>query len=89
VNYAFLMSNHPPSIEASFTRHDIDREIPRTPKEIYELNRMMTGKMREAFGEDVVIVPSIGKHPVRPRRSVSKHYSRIFQETTTFGVSTS
>ncbi|KAJ9103657.1 hypothetical protein QFC19_004232 [Naganishia cerealis] len=42
-------------------RHDIDREIPRTPKEIYDLNRMMAGKMRETFGEDVVIIPSIGK----------------------------
>jgi endopolyphosphatase len=41
-------------------RHDIDREVPRTPKEIYELNRMMAGKMRETFGENVVIVPSIG-----------------------------
>jgi endopolyphosphatase len=41
-------------------RHDIDREIPRTPKEIYELNRMMAGKMKETFGEDVVVVPSIG-----------------------------
>jgi endopolyphosphatase len=44
----------------SLSRHDIDREIPRTPKEIYELNRMMAGKMRETFGENVVIVPSIG-----------------------------
>lgn len=48
----------------SLVRHDIDREIPRTPKEIYELNRMMAGKMRETFGENVIVVPSIGKQPV-------------------------
>lgn len=42
-------------------RHDIDREIPRTPGEIYELNRMMVRKMRETFGADMPVIPSMGE----------------------------
>lgn len=45
-------------------RHDLDREVPRTPGEIYDLNRMMTRGLREAFGEGVVIVPSIGNNDI-------------------------
>lgn len=45
-------------------RHDLDREVPRTPGEIYDLNRMMTRGLREAFGDKVVIVPSIGNNDI-------------------------
>ncbi|KAJ9114260.1 hypothetical protein QFC22_005712 [Naganishia vaughanmartiniae] len=68
-------------------RHDIDREIPRTPKEIYELNRMMTGKMRETFGEDVVIVPSIGNNDIWPHNilqpgpnAVTNEFSNVWSD---------
>jgi hypothetical protein len=47
-------------------RHDIDRQYPRTPKEIYELNRMMAGRMSDVFGsKGVKVVPSMGNN-VRP-----------------------
>ena len=45
-------------------RHDIDSEIPRTPTEINELNRMMVRRMKETFGDDVVIVPSLGNNDI-------------------------
>jgi hypothetical protein len=45
-------------------RHDIDSEIPRTPSEINQLNRMMVRRMKETFGEDVVVVPSRGNNDI-------------------------
>ncbi|KAG7527447.1 hypothetical protein FFLO_06927 [Filobasidium floriforme] len=47
-------------------RHDIDSSIPRTPSEINDLNRMMVRRMRETFGEDVVVVPSLGNNDIYP-----------------------
>ncbi|KAI5451729.1 Endopolyphosphatase, variant 2 [Naganishia albida] len=68
-------------------RHDIDREIPRTPKEIYELNRMMAGKMRETFGENVIVVPSIGNNDIWPHNilqpgpnAVTNEFSNIWSD---------
>lgn len=47
-------------------RHDIDRDIPRTPQEIYTLNRYMVDKMQETFGKKIVLVPSIGNNDIYP-----------------------
>lgn len=42
-------------------RHDNDRKLPRTTKEIYELNRIMARKMESVFlSKGVPVVPSIG-----------------------------
>jgi hypothetical protein len=45
-------------------RHDNDRRHPRTPREIYDLNRMVAGWMREAFTRrGIPVIPSIGVCP--------------------------
>jgi len=61
-------------------RHDIDRQVPRTPKEIYELNRMMVSKMEDTFGKDVVIVPSVGNNDVYPHNVFAPGPSSITEE---------
>ena len=44
-------------------RHDNDRKLPRTPKEIYDLNRRMAAKMKEVFlSKGIPVVPSLGMH---------------------------
>jgi hypothetical protein len=41
--------------------HDYDRKMPRTPAEIYELNRGIAGRMEEIFTKrGVPVVPSLG-----------------------------
>jgi hypothetical protein len=52
-------------------RHDIDSSVPRTPSEINDLNRMMVRRMRETFGEDVVVVPSLGNNDIYRESAVS------------------
>ncbi|KAI0796639.1 Metallo-dependent phosphatase-like protein [Abortiporus biennis] len=48
-------------------RHDNDRKLPRTTKEIYELNRMMTSKMENAFlKKGIPVIPSIGNNDIWP-----------------------
>ncbi|KAI9632969.1 Metallo-dependent phosphatase-like protein [Dioszegia hungarica] len=47
-------------------RHDIDRSLPRTPREITALNEFMANKMLDAFGPEVVIVPSLGNNDIYP-----------------------
>ena len=43
-------------------RHDNDRELPRTPGEIYELNRAISRRMEEVFvRRGVPVVPCLGK----------------------------
>jgi hypothetical protein len=42
---------------AQLFRHDIDRSLPRTPKEIFSLNEAMVAKMRKAF-PGIPVVPS-------------------------------
>jgi len=45
-------------------RHDIDRKNPRTPKNIYELNRAMAKRMEEVFlSRGIPVVPTIGERP--------------------------
>ncbi|ORY34959.1 Metallo-dependent phosphatase-like protein [Naematelia encephala] len=58
-------------------RHDIDRETPRTPSEIFESNRMMAAKMSATFGKDVVIVPSIGNNDIYPHNVLAPGPNRI------------
>jgi len=45
-------------------RHDIDRKNPRTPKNIYDLNRVIAGRMEEVFlSRGIPVVPTIGERP--------------------------
>ena len=61
-------------------RHDIDRNAPRTPKEILELNAMMVDKFRETFGKDVVIVPSIGNNDIYPHNVLAPGPNAVSSE---------
>jgi len=41
-------------------RHDNDGKIPRTPSEIYDLNRAVAAKMRKVFSNrNIPVVPSL------------------------------
>ncbi|KAJ7180099.1 hypothetical protein C8R43DRAFT_971689, partial [Mycena crocata] len=47
------------------TRHDNDRKLPRTPSEIYDLNRAVATKMASAFtSRGIPVVPSLGNNDV-------------------------
>lgn len=44
-------------------RHDNDRKLPRTLKEIYQLNRVLARRMEAIFTKrGIPVIPSIGKH---------------------------
>ncbi|KAJ7228655.1 endopolyphosphatase, partial [Mycena pura] len=46
-------------------RHDTDRKIPRTPTEIYDLNRAVADKMTSVFtSRGIPVVPSLGNNDV-------------------------
>lgn len=60
-------------------RHDIDRTLPRTPKEIFESNRMMVKKMKAAFPH-IPIVPSIGNNDIYPHNVLAPGPNRISEE---------
>ncbi|KAL0950019.1 hypothetical protein HGRIS_010027 [Hohenbuehelia grisea] len=48
-------------------RHDNDRKNPRTPTEIYDLNRAVAAKMERAFTrKGIPVVPSLGNNDVWP-----------------------
>jgi hypothetical protein len=51
------------------SRHDNDRKIPRTLKEIYDLNSMLATGMEDVFlKKGVPVVPSLGEFTnVHPR----------------------
>ncbi|TYJ52439.1 hypothetical protein B9479_006949 [Cryptococcus floricola] len=61
-------------------RHDIDRNRPRTPNEIFKLNHMIVDKMLDTFGKDMPIVPSIGNNDIYPHNVLSAGPSRITSE---------
>ncbi|WWD20090.1 hypothetical protein CI109_104564 [Kwoniella shandongensis] len=61
-------------------RHDIDRSLPRTPQEIFKLNRMVVSKMLDTFGTDVPIVPSIGNNDIYPHNVLAAGPSHITEE---------
>ena len=45
-------------------RHDIDRKNPRTPRNIYDLNRVIAKRMEEVFlSKGIPVVPTIGERP--------------------------
>ncbi|KAF8195878.1 Metallo-dependent phosphatase-like protein [Mycena galopus ATCC 62051] len=46
-------------------RHDNDRKLPRTPPEIYDLNRAVASKMTSAFtSRGIPVIPSIGNNDI-------------------------
>ncbi|KAJ7682793.1 endopolyphosphatase [Mycena polygramma] len=48
-------------------RHDNDRKLPRTPNEIYDLNRAVATKMASVFtSRGIPVVPSLGNNDVWP-----------------------
>ncbi|KAJ7047361.1 endopolyphosphatase [Mycena alexandri] len=48
-------------------RHDNDRKLPRTPAEIYDLNRAVASKMTAVFtSRGIPVVPSLGNNDVWP-----------------------
>ncbi|KAF7352779.1 RFX-type winged-helix domain-containing protein [Mycena venus] len=48
-------------------RHDNDRKLPRTPTEIYDLNRAVAGKMNSVFtSRGIPVIPSLGNNDVWP-----------------------
>lgn len=58
-------------------RHDIDRSLPRTPQEIFELNTMMVDKMLSVIPRDVPIVPSLGNNDIYPHNVLAAGPNRI------------
>ncbi|KAH7929456.1 hypothetical protein BV22DRAFT_1143330 [Leucogyrophana mollusca] len=48
-------------------RHDNDEELPRTLDEIYDLNRVIAGRMEEVFlRKGIPVVPSLGNNDISP-----------------------
>ncbi|KAK7695800.1 hypothetical protein QCA50_000438 [Cerrena zonata] len=48
-------------------RHDNDRKLPRTTKEIYELNRAMARRMEDIFlSKGIPVIPTIGNNDIWP-----------------------
>ncbi|KAJ7368315.1 Metallo-dependent phosphatase-like protein, partial [Mycena albidolilacea] len=46
-------------------RHDNDRKLPRTPTEIYDLNRAVAARMNSAFtSRGIPVIPSLGNNDV-------------------------
>lgn len=58
-------------------RHDIDRKLPRTPQEIFDLNTMMVDKMLNVIPKDVPIVPSLGNNDIYPHNVLAAGPNRI------------
>ncbi|KLT41553.1 hypothetical protein CC85DRAFT_247424, partial [Cutaneotrichosporon oleaginosum] len=61
-------------------RHDIDRFLPRSGKEIFDLNKMMAQRMVETFGKKVPIIPSLGNNDVYPHNIMEPGPNRVTQE---------
>ncbi|WVW86650.1 hypothetical protein I302_108704 [Kwoniella bestiolae CBS 10118] len=61
-------------------RHDIDRSLPRTTNEIFDLNRMVVSKMLDTFGTDIPIVPSIGNNDIWPHNVMAAGPSKLTEE---------
>jgi len=46
----------------NYGRHDEDHKIPRTPSEVFDLNRQVATRMENIFlKKGIPVVPSIGK----------------------------
>ncbi|KAJ7433853.1 hypothetical protein B0H11DRAFT_2120644 [Mycena galericulata] len=61
-------------------RHDSDRKLPRTPSEIYDLNRAVATKMASIFtSRGIPVVPSLGNNDVwRRPNSITNELLRMF-----------
>ena len=57
-----------------FASHDNDRKIPRTVKEIYDLNTMIAKEMENIFvRKGIPVVPSLGEfEKTRPGESLTR-----------------
>ncbi|KAJ6613436.1 hypothetical protein B0H10DRAFT_2165301 [Mycena sp. CBHHK59/15] len=57
-------------------RHDNDRKLPRTPSEIYDLNRAVATKMASVFtSRGIPVVPSLGQRP----NSITNEFASIWK----------
>ncbi|EKM59064.1 uncharacterized protein PHACADRAFT_249247 [Phanerochaete carnosa HHB-10118-sp] len=73
-------------------RHDNDRKLPRTLKEIYALNRAMAKRMEEIFtSRGIPVIPSIGNNDVWPHNimmpgpnDVTSEFSSIWKSFVPF-----
>ncbi|KAF9485346.1 hypothetical protein BDN70DRAFT_871374 [Pholiota conissans] len=62
-------------------RHDNDRQIPRTPSEIYDLNRSIATKMHKLFSSrGIHVVPSLGNNDIWPHNILSPGPNSITNE---------
>ncbi|GLB33819.1 putative calcineurin-like phosphoesterase [Lyophyllum shimeji] len=67
-------------------RHDNDPKLPRTPDEIYDLNRAVARRMKDVFlAKGIPVVPSLGNNDVWPHNimtpgpnSITNEFSRIW-----------
>ncbi|KAK7061730.1 RFX-type winged-helix domain-containing protein [Favolaschia claudopus] len=68
-------------------RHDNDRKLPRTPVEIYDLNRAVAAKMNSVFtSRGIPVIPSLGNNDVWPHNimipgpnSITNEFSSIWK----------
>ncbi|KZS97587.1 hypothetical protein SISNIDRAFT_472565 [Sistotremastrum niveocremeum HHB9708] len=61
-------------------RHDNDRIVPRTPSEIYELNRLLVSKMEKIFGKrGIPVVPSLGNNDIWRPNAITQEFSSIWR----------
>lgn len=60
--------------------HDTDRDIPRSPKEIFDLNQLMADKMLDSFGVDVPIIPTMGNNDIWPHNIILPGPNRVTEQ---------
>lgn len=73
-----------PSATPADSSHDIDRFLPRSGKEIFDLNKMMAQRMVDTFGKKVPIIPSLGNNDVYPHNIMEPGPNRVTQEFLTY-----
>lgn len=64
----------------SDTRHDIDRLLPRSGREIFQLNKMMADNMLALFGKEFPVVPNLGNNDIYPHNILDAGPNRVTQE---------
>lgn len=60
--------------------HDTDRNLPRSPKEIFDLNRQMAKAMVDTFGKKLPIIPTMGNNDIWPHNIALPGPNRVTQE---------
>lgn len=64
-------------------RHDNDHQLPRTPDEIFDLNRAVTAKMESVFTHrGIPVVPSLGNNDIWPHNILEPGPNRVTTEFT-------